>query len=210
MNRVLQWCIGLGVGLLLGRAGTGGRGAADGGPDINFTGRRITSAGHAALWLDRVCSDDHLTMRGCAAGETGSVISRYQAVAGGFDWLATDPAAYFFAVGRESDIPATASVDAVEPLRKEYRVKHGGSFAVDPGEATWVSLLGESYRRRIVLVRVHTNGEQEARMMRWLNERRNVSHFNLLYNNCGDFVSELLNVAFSGSGCIGATCWMPA
>ncbi len=197
MNQVLRWCIGLGVGLLLGRGARADVVLLMEDP-INFTGR-ITSSGHAAVWLDRLCSDDHLTMRSCAAGETGSVISRYQSVAGGFDWLAIDPAAYFFAVDRESQIPAAASSEAVEKLRTEYRAKHGASFAVDPGEATWVSLLGESYRRRIVLIRVQTTAVQEARVMRWLNDRRNVSRFNLVYNNCGDFVSKLLNVVFPGA-----------
>lgn len=127
------------------------------------------------------------------------MLSRYQGVKGRFDWLAMPPDAYFFAVDRESAIPANVTAENAERLRREYRVAHGGSFAVDPGDGTWTSLLGESYRRRIVLVRVRTTGAQEQRMMRWLNDGRNVSHFNMFYSNCGDFASKLLNVAFPGA-----------
>ena len=162
---------------------------------VNLVGR-MTSSGHAALWMDRLCSDDHVRMRLCVAGETGSVLSRYQNVSNKVDWLAMPPDGYLFSVDEATAIPATAGVETEERLRTEYKAAHGKSFVIDPGEATWISLTGESYRRRIVLVRVHTTAEQEERLMQWLNGRRNVSHFNLFYENCGDFVSQMLNVLF--------------
>src|SRR5246127_4355016 len=91
---------------------------------INFLGH-VSSTGHAALLVDDLCSDDHIHMRWCRAGEDGVVISRYKGI-GGYDWLAMPPGPYMFAVDSPDEIPASASVDEVERLRAEYRADHDG------------------------------------------------------------------------------------
>ena len=53
---------------------------------INFLGH-VSSTGHAALLVDDLCSDDHVHLRWCQAGENGAVISRYKGI-DGYDWLA--------------------------------------------------------------------------------------------------------------------------
>src|SRR5258708_11049949 len=53
---------------------------------INFLGH-LSSTGHAALLMDRLCSDDHIHIRLCRPGEHGSVVSRYKGI-NGYDWLA--------------------------------------------------------------------------------------------------------------------------
>ena len=165
---------------------------------VNFVGH-VTSAGHAALWLDRLCSDDHMHMRLCQPGEMGSVLSRYPHLNGRMDWLAMDPGPYFYAADSPEAIAATATDATLERMQEAYRIRHQASFPVDPGHSGWVQLTGEAYRRRITLIRVHTTGEQDRRLLNWLGDRRNVSHFNIFYANCADFIAAMLDVLYPGA-----------
>ena len=164
---------------------------------INFLGH-VTSTGHAALITEGLFSDDHIHMRLCQPGESGSVVSRYKGV-NGYDWLAMPPGPYMFAVDSAADVPATASLVEVDRLRADYRANHGASFAEDPPEYGWVQLLGASYRRRIICIRVRTSREQDLRLMNWLNGRPNRTHFNFFFNNCSDFTRQMLDVLFPGA-----------
>lgn len=165
---------------------------------VNFVGH-VTSSGHAALWADHLCSEDHMHMRLCRPGETGSVISRYPHLNAGMDWLAIEPGPYLFAVDRPEAIPAHASEASFDQLQAGYRAQHQASFPVDPGQAGWVQLTGEAYRRRVTLMRVHTTAQQEERLMDWLNARSNRSHFNIFYANCADFIAAMLDVVYPGA-----------
>jgi hypothetical protein len=164
---------------------------------INFLGH-VSSTGHSALWLEDLCSDDHVHMRWCRADENGSVVSRYKGV-NGYDWLAMPPGPYMFAVDSADQVPDTVSAGEVERLRAAYRAKHGDSFAKDPPEYGWVQLLGASYRRRMIFLRVHTTEDQDLRLMQWLNGRSNRTHFNFFFSNCSDFARQMLDVLFPGA-----------
>jgi hypothetical protein len=161
---------------------------------INFLGH-VSSTGHAALLVDDLCSDDHLHMRWCQAGEEGAVISRYKGI-DGYDWLAMPPGPYMFAVDSVDDVPATASIAEVDRLRADYRANHPGSFEQDPREDGWIQLLGASYRRRIICVHLHTTAAQDERLMQWLNRRPNKTQFNFFFSNCADFTRQMLDVLF--------------
>jgi hypothetical protein len=164
---------------------------------INFLGH-VTSTGHAALLVDGLCSDDHIHMRLCRSGEDGSVVSRYKGI-NGYDWLAMPPGPYLFAVDSSDEVPATVSIAEVERLRADYRANHGDSFAENPPEYGWVQLLGAAYRRRMICIRVHTTEAQDARLMKWLNRRRNRTQFNFFFSNCSDFARQMLDVLFPGA-----------
>jgi hypothetical protein len=164
---------------------------------INFLGH-VTSTGHAALLVDGLCSDDHIHMRLCRSGEDGSVVSRYKGI-NGYDWLAMPPGPYLFAVDSSDEVPAAVSIAEVERLRADYRANHGDSFAVNPPEYGWVQLLGAAYRRRMICIRVHTTEAQDARLMKWLNRRRNRTQFNFFFSNCSDFARQMLDVLFPGA-----------
>jgi hypothetical protein len=164
---------------------------------INFLGH-VSSTGHAALLVDRLCSDDHIHMRLCRPDENGAVVSRYKGI-NGYDWLAMPPGPYLYAVDSDDEVPAKASIDEVDRLRVDYRANHAESFAKDPPEYGWVQLLGASYRRRMICIRVHTTHAQDLRLMKWLNGRRNQTQFNFFFSNCSDFVRQMLNVLYPGS-----------
>src|ERR1700748_1393938 len=148
---------------------------------INFLGH-VSSTGHSALWVEDLWSDDHVHMRWCRQDENGSVVSRYKGI-NGYDWLSMAPGPYMFAVDSADEVPETVSAAEVERLRADYRANHGASFAKEPPEYGWVQLLGASYRRRMILLRVHTTEEQDLRLMRWLNGRSNRTHFNFFFSN---------------------------
>jgi hypothetical protein len=161
---------------------------------INFLGH-VSSTGHAALLVDDLCSDDHVHMRLCRAGENGTVISRYKGI-DGYDWVAMPPGPYLFAVDSPDAILVSATPVEVDRLRENYRSNHSRSFMRDPPEDGWVQLLGASYRRRIICIHVHTSAAQDGRLMQWLNGHPDRTHFNFFFSNCADLARQMLNVLF--------------
>jgi hypothetical protein len=164
---------------------------------INFLGH-VSSTGHAALLIDRLCSDDHIHMRWCRGDEEGSVVSRYKGI-NGYDWLAMPPGPYLFAVDSSDDVPDAVSGVEVAHLRAEYRTDHAASFEHNPPDDGWIQLIGASYRRRIICIHVHTTATQDGRLMRWLNRRPDRTHFNFFFSNCADFARQMLDVLFPHS-----------
>ena len=164
---------------------------------INFLGH-VSSTGHAALLVDSLCSDDHIQIRLCRADEDGTVISRYEGIAG-YDWVAMPPGPYLFAVESPDEIPAWANANEVSRLRNDYRSTHDRSFMRAISQDSWIQLLGASYRRQIVCIHVHTTAAQEYRLMQWLNSRPDRTHFNFFFRNCADFARQMLNVLYPGA-----------
>lgn len=160
---------------------------------------RFTSVGHSAVWFDRLCSDDHVTMRLCRPDENGSVVGRYPGLASKQDWLAIRVAEYLFSVDRLNDVPASVGKEQFTQMQADFKTRESSTFAENIGPEGWLQISGEAYRRRIVMVRVRTTPEQDARVMHWLNARRNVSSFNLFYPNCADFTGQLLGQLFPGA-----------
>lgn len=164
---------------------------------INFLGH-VSSTGHAAILIDSLCSDDHIYIRLCRPGEPGTVVSRYKGI-NGYDWLAMPPGPYLFAVDSSGEIPAWATAAEVGRLRDAYRAGHARTFVKDPPEDGWVQLLAASYRRKIICIHVQTSTAQDERLMKWLNDRPDLTHFNFFFSNCADFAREMLDVLFPGA-----------
>ena len=158
----------------------------------------FSATGHATVLVSGLCSDDHLHMRRCRPGETGSVLGRYHHI-NGYDWLAMEPTAYLFAVDAPDKVPASVTEEDVDALRAGYVADHMNGFGSDMRQTLWPEMLGASYRRRIIAIRLRTTDEQDARLMQWLNESRNKSEFNFFFNNCADFSRKVLDVLFPGA-----------
>src|SRR5215475_15608190 len=47
----------------------------------------INPTGHIAIYFSRICPETPVKLRRCGPGEAGSVIARYQGIAG-YDWVA--------------------------------------------------------------------------------------------------------------------------
>src|SRR5438874_6290474 len=133
----------------------------------------FTATGHAAVYLSGVCAETPVKLRPCAPGETGIVISRYDAVRG-YDWIAIPLIPYLYAVERPQDVPLFADAKMALFLRDRYRRKYLEEIAPDrdngetPG-GNWYQLVGSSYDRTIYGFEIETTPEQDAALIRKLN-----------------------------------------
>src|SRR5258708_244966 len=94
----------------------------------------FTATGHAAVYLSGVCAETPLTLRACAPGELGAVISRYDGV-GGYDWVAIPLIPYLYAVEQAEDIPLFVDPKMVDFLRDQSPRKHLEPVAPNPPDA---------------------------------------------------------------------------
>jgi len=156
--------------------------------------------GHAAMYLNNVCAETPTRLRMCHDGEYGVVISRYHKV-DGYDWVAIPLIPYLYAVGTIEEIPATVDKAKVEELRDTYRRAHLEGLAPDAKDGNapkgeWVQLVGSSYDRTIHGFQVDTTREQDERFIAYVNDEKNVGHFNLFFHNCADFSRAALDHYF--------------
>jgi len=163
----------------------------------------FTATGHAAVYLSGVCADTPVVLRRCAPGETGIVLSRYDAV-GGYDWVAIPLIPYLYAVERPEDVPLFADAKMALFLRDRYRRKYLEEIAPDvkngetPG-GNWYQLVGSSYDRTIYGFEIETTAAQDAALIRKYNSSSNRSHFQLATNNCADFAKGVFNFYYPKS-----------
>jgi hypothetical protein len=168
------------------------------GHDAAFAG-----TGHAAVYLSGVCATTPTLLRPCAPGESGVVLSRYRGI-GGYDWIAIPLIPYLYAVERPEDIPLFADRKLVAFLRDRYRRNHLESLLPDlPDGGTpagdWYELVGASYLRTIYTFEIETTPEQDATLIRTLNDRSNRQRWNLITANCADFSRQVLSLYYPHS-----------
>ncbi len=157
----------------------------------------MNPTGHAAIWLNHVCADTPTHLRPCREGEVGVVLSRYHRI-DGYDWLAMPLFAYLYAVDDVSEIPDSATPRLELKLRDSYRREHLEDLVPDDPKheiprGEWIQMVGASYDRRIWGFEVATSRAQDDRLIERFNARRNVSHFNLFFNNCANFSEKIIN-----------------
>jgi hypothetical protein len=163
----------------------------------------MNPTGHAAIYLNHICADTPTHLRPCHEGEVGVVISRYHRI-DGYDWLAIPLIPYLYAVDDPSEIPATATPRLELKLRDTYRRNHLMDLAPDDPKreipkGEWIQLVGASYDRRIWGFEVATDQDQDNTLIREFNERQNIAHFNLFFNNCANFSEKVLNFYYPHS-----------
>jgi hypothetical protein len=163
----------------------------------------LNPTGHTAIYFARICADTPVQLRHCNAGETGTVISRYQGIAG-YDWVAMPLLPYFYSVEYVSDVPDHVYRATVRRLRDRYHEDHLGALGQGVFEGNivhggWTQLVGVAYERRIYAFRFATSEAQDVTIIQQLNSHPNRSDFNLIYNNCADFARSILNLYFPGT-----------
>jgi hypothetical protein len=156
--------------------------------------------GHAAVYLNHVCAETPTQLRMCHEGEYGVVISRYHKM-DGYDWIAIPLIPYLYAVSGVAEIPATVDRAQVAELRDAYRRDHLEMLAPDTKtdkapKGEWTQLVGASYDRTIHGFQVESTTEQDERFVAYVNDKKNVGHFNLFFHNCADF-SRVVGHLFS-------------
>jgi hypothetical protein len=163
----------------------------------------FAGTGHAALYLSHICATSPVRLRPCAAGESGIVLSRYLGI-GGYDWIAIPLLPYLYAVEKQEDIPLFANEKVVAFLRDRYRRDHLESLVPDlPNGATpdgnWYQLIGAAYLRTIYSFEIESSPEQDAKVIRMLNNRPNRQRWNLVTANCADFTRQILSFYYPHS-----------
>jgi hypothetical protein len=160
----------------------------------------LNPTGHNAIYLARVCAETPVKLRRCGPGELGSVIARYQGIAG-YDWIAIPFVPYLYSVENTADVPTHVDREQVTRMRERYHEAHLEMLGshLSPGNFVrggWTQLLGVAYERRIYAFRFETTPEQDDALIDMMNSGPNHSHFNLLFNNCADFARGVLNAYF--------------
>lgn len=157
----------------------------------------MNPTGHSALYLSRVCADTPVSLRRCRPGELGAVISRYHRV-DGYDWLAIPLIPYLYAVEQAADVPVSANASLVAELRDDYRRTHLEAIVPDAADGStppgdWTQLVGEAYDRTLYAFTIQTTAAQDDALIARLNSRPNRVRFHLLYDNCADFVRNIID-----------------
>jgi hypothetical protein len=160
----------------------------------------VNPTGHVAVYFERICAASPVKLRRCEPGELGAVIARYQGI-DGYDWVAIPLVPYLYSVEKTAEVPPLVDHEVVVQLRDNYREAHLQNLGADLSAGNlvhggWTQLLGAAYERRIYAFRFDTTPQQDDALIARLNDRRNKSKFNLLFNNCADFTRVILNDYF--------------
>jgi len=160
----------------------------------------LNPTGHDAIYFARICAETPIKLRRCVAGEPGSVFTRYQGIAG-YDWVAMPLIAYLYSVEDPSAVPVHVDRKTVTRLREQYHEAHllslgrnlpeGGTF-----QRGWNQLVGVAYERRMYAFRFATSEEQDDALIAKMNGGANHSRYSLVFWNCADFSSAILNLYF--------------
>jgi hypothetical protein len=162
----------------------------------------LNPTGHTAIYFEHICAETPVRLRPCQPGELGAVISRYQGI-GNYDWLAVPLLPYLYSTENPSAVPNRADRETVRRLRDNYHEAHLETLGTHVPEGSffhggWFELVGVAYERRIYAFRFNTTQAQDEAFIARLNAGENISHFDLLYNNCADFTRDTLNFYFPG------------
>jgi hypothetical protein len=159
--------------------------------------------GHAALYMSRICAESPVLLRRCNDGELGVVISRYNRVAG-YDWLAIPVIPFLYAVDHPEQVPDYIDRDGVMMFRDAWRRSYLRDIVPDAEDGAipkgdWTQLVGAAYDRRIYGYIIETEEVDDDALIELLNSRDNERRFNLFFNNCADFVKNIINFYYPKS-----------
>lgn len=160
----------------------------------------LNPTGHDAIYFARICAETPIKLHRCAVDEPGSVFTRYQGIAG-YDWVAMPLIAYLYSVEDPSAVPAHVDRKTVTRLREQYHEAHLLSLGKDLREGStfqrgWNQLVGVAYERRMYAFRFATSEEQDDALIAKMNGGANRSRYSLVFWNCADFSSAILNFYF--------------
>lgn len=160
----------------------------------------VNPTGHTAMYFAHICAETPTKLRRCEPGEMGAVISRYGNI-DHYDWLAIPLLPYLYSVEDDAAVPARADRATVTRLRNEYYETHLMNLSghVSRGNfwhGGWSQLIGAAYERRVYAFRFETTEAQDDALIELMNDKKNTSHFQLLFNNCSDFSRWVLNQYF--------------
>ena len=164
---------------------------------------RITSTGHSAVYLSRICPDSPVKLRLCGPGEQGSVISTYAALGEDqrFEWNAVPLTVFLYGVDDPRNRPLFGSAKIKRVLEDQYRAKYLAEYCTTrscqtSNSAEWRYMVGASLSRGIYIFVAATTEEQDNKLIAEFNSIPNVNHFNGVTRNCADFTQHVINTYF--------------
>src|SRR6185503_19024634 len=79
----------------------------------------INPTGHSAIYFSRMCAETPTKLRRCGAGESGTVIARYQGI-GRYDWIAIPLIPYLYSEEAGAQVPDRVRREQVDLMRDRY------------------------------------------------------------------------------------------
>ena len=166
----------------------------------------IVGAGHASVYLSRICPASPVKLRMCNPGELGSVIQNYADYKEDepYEWNVVPLSVYLYGVDDMTQRPLFGSPELRKLLQERYRQTYLRDLCMtercisDP-DANWRDSVAASFVREIYLFEVHTTVEQDEEFIREFNARPNVNHYHAVTNNCADFAKMVANIYFPHS-----------
>src|SRR5208282_5642687 len=169
-------------------------------------GNALTGAGHAGVYLSRVCPVTPVQLRLCNPGELGSVIQNYDEYEENepYEWNAIPLSVYLYGVDDPRQRPLFGSPELRQSLQEQLRQKYlqpvcTTERCISDPRANWRDSVAAAFVREIYIFEVDTTPEQDEQFIREFNARANVNHYSGYWRNCADFAKLVVNTHFPHS-----------
>jgi hypothetical protein len=173
-------------------------------PNVHLElGNEITGAGHAGVYLSRVCTVTPVQLRLCRPGEMGSVIQNYEDFKENesYEWNAVPLSVYLYGVEDPNQRPLFGSPELRSALQDRYRREYlqpvcTTERCINDPRANWRDSVAAAFVREIYIFEVDTTPQQDEQFIREFNARANVDRYSGFVNNCADFARLVVNTYF--------------
>jgi len=170
---------------------------------LDTGGDRISSTGHSAVYLSRVCAETPVKLRMCRPGEAGSVLSTYTGFGETqpFEWNVVPLGVFLYGAEDPRGWTLVGSAKIKRALEEHYRENHLSPYCSGPpcttsDKADWRDMVGAGLSRNIYIFVVETTVEQDRELVEKLNSLPNENHFNAVTRNCADFTRSVIRIYF--------------
>ena len=167
---------------------------------------RISSTGHSAIYLSRICPDSPVKLRLCRPGELGSIMSNYVNIGEdeSYEWNIVPLNIYLFGVEDPRNRPLFASYKIKHLLEQRYRQNYLTGYCTTDScmtspKSEWREMVAATMIRGVYVFTVSTTVEQDQQLIAEFNDSVNQNHFNGVTRNCADFSKHILNTYFPHS-----------
>src|ERR1700757_4221002 len=151
-------------------------------PNVHLElGNEITGAGHAGVYLSRVCTVTPVQLRLCRPGEPGSVIQNYEDFKENesYEWNAVPLNVYLYGVEDPNQRPLFGSPELRTALQDRYRREYlqpvcTTERCINDPRANWRDSVAAAFVREIYIFEVDTTPEQDEQFIREFNARANI------------------------------------
>jgi hypothetical protein len=164
---------------------------------------RISSTGHSAVYLSRICPESPIKLRLCGPGENGSVMSNYINMGEDqpYEWNVASLNMYLFGVEDPRDRSLFASYKVKHLLEERYRDRYLATLCTTEAcrnsfKSEWREMVGATLIRGVYIFVIKTTEEQDLHLIAEFNDSQNKNHFNGFTNNCADFTRRVINTYF--------------